>query len=316
MITSNYLANLNNSLEDLTKINEKVSQGRSYLKASEDPAAALKAFQVRQNLTRISLYQDNVSQAGDILTDVESAISELNSVLTSVSEQVIKGKSDTCSTEDRLIIAEVLRNYQAEVLDVANYKSANKYIFGGSDMTEAPFTVTGGTLNYHGIDVNTNGVFGEEKVFFDIGLGLATDASGNVVEGSAFNVANPGSGVFGTGIDANGIPNNIYNLLGEISDQFESNDLTNMDSYMEKLESVRDGVIIQYVNVGQKTNFLGFLSERLESNDFNAQTKQSNIENIDAAAGILDYNTQKVAYEAALAMGGKIIQYSLLDYMS
>ena len=317
MISNTYLSNLNSSLEELTNLNQKVSTGRSYLKASEDPAAALKAYQIRQNLSRISLYQNNVSEAGDILTDVESAIKELNSVVTSVSEQVIQGESDTCSADDRAIIAEVLKNYQAEIFDIANYKSSDKYVFGGSDMSEAPFTLASDILYYHGTDVDSNtGFTAEESIYYDIGLGLETDATGQVVEGTAFNISNPGSEVFGTGTDANGITNNIYNLVGEIATMFENNDLTNLSSYVDKLETISEDITIDYVNIGQKSNFLDFLTERLENNEYNAEEKQTTIEGIDEAEGILNYNTQETAYEAALAMGSKIIQYSLLDYMS
>lgn len=315
MITNNYMANLNTSLGELTKLNDKVSTGRSYLKASEDPANALKAFAVRQNLSRISLYQNNIAEAGDLMTDTEAAISETNSVITNVVEQVLQGKSDTYNEDDRNNIAQLLRNYQNEIFDIANSKSSNKYIFGGSEMNEPPFTLDGGILSYHGINVDSNAAMDKETIYFDIGLGLKTDISGQVTEGTAFNVANPGNEIFGMGTDVNGLSNNIYNLLGDIAQHFSDNDLDNIDTYVSKLEEVGEKVTIQYVDIGQKTNFLEFLTTRLGTNEYNAQAKQNRLEGIDEAKGILEYKTQEVAYNAALAMGSKIIQSSLLDYM-
>ncbi len=316
MINNTYLSNLNSGLTDLINLNQQVTTGRSYLKASDDPVAALKAYQVRQNLSRISLYQDNISSAQNIFSDVESAYAELNSVLTSTMEQVIKGESDTCSANDRSIIAEVLRQYQSEILDISNSKSSSKYVFGGADMYTVPFTVEDDTLCYHGIDVNSDSSsFAEEALYYDIGLGLETDTSGAVISGSAFDIANPGSEVLGTGTDTNGITNNIYNLIGDIAAQFESNDLTNISAYVDKLESIKEDVLIDYANIGQKTDFLDFLTERLENNRFNATKQQSSLEGVDEAEAILSFNTQQTAYNAALAMGSKLLQYSLLDYM-
>jgi len=317
MIANNYLGNLNNSLTDLTKLNEKVSSGRSYLKASEDPATALKAMQVRQNLSRISLYQNNINEAGDILADVESSVSELNSILADVQEKVIQGRSDTYNEDDRDTIASVLKNYQVEIFDIANTKSSDRYIFGGSDMSQAPFALEGGTLYYHGVDVDSNTGFTKEAMYYDIGLGLKTDAAtGEVMEGTAFNISAPGSEMFGTGTDSNGITNNLYNLLGEIAQMFEDDNLDNLDSYAEKLETVSDNVLIKYSGIGQKTDFIEFLTNRLETSEYNAQSKQSRLEGIDEAEGIVQYSMQEAAYNAALAMGSKIIQYSLLDYMT
>lgn len=315
MLTGNYMDNLNSSLSKLTKLNEKVSTGRRYMKASEDPATALKALAVRQNLSRISLYQDNISEAQDTLIDVESAVAEINSVITGVTEQILQGKSDTYSEIDRQTVATVLRNYQDEILNISNSKSADKYIFGGSDMDTMPFDLSNGVLYYHGIDVDSNTGFLEESIYYDIGLGLKTDASGKIIEGTAFNISNPGSQIFGTGTDINGIPNNLYNLIGDIAQLFEDNSLNNINSYTDKLEEVGEKITLQYVNIGQKANFLDFLANRLKTNEFNAQKKQNKLECIDQAEGILNYKTQEVAYNAALAMGSKIIQASLLDYL-
>lgn len=315
MISNNFLRNLNDSLSNLIGLNEKISAGRNYMKVSEDPATMLKAMKVRQNLTRISLYQDNVAEANDIMTEVESSIKQLNSILVEVQAQISQGRSDTASEENREAIAAILKNYQLEIFDIANTKAADKYIFGGADMGKKPFTLENGILYYHGVDVNESSEFSEGSVYYDIGLGLEIDASGEIIEGTAFNVSNPGSIMFGTGTDSNGITNNIYNILGDIAELFANNDMTNIDAYVEKLETIFDDVVVRYAEIGQKTDFLSFLNERLATSEYNAQVKQKRLEGIDEAEAAVLFSQQEAAYNAALAMGSKIIPYSLLDYM-
>ncbi len=316
MMNNTYMTNLNKSLQSANDCNEKVTSGRNYLKGSEDPSTAMKALKVRQNLSRISLYKNNVEEVNDTLADLETAVSEINSVVTSAIENITQTRSDSYSDTDQDITAELLRSYQAEILDIANSKSSDKYVFGGSDMKTMPFSLDDGVLSYHGTDVNSNTGFTDESVYFDIGLGLQTDASGNVLAGTALDISNPGSEIFGTGTDDDGIPNNIYNLLGDIADMFDNNDLSNLDGYMDKLESYSDDMIVEYADVGQKSNYMEFLSDRFDSYELNSKTKQKSLEVLDSAQGIIDYNTQQNAYEAALAMGTKLIQNSLLDYMS
>jgi len=317
MLTTDYMANLNSSLRELTRLSEQNATGRSYQKASEDPATALKAYKVRENLSRISLYKDNVTEASTLLTDVESAYKELNSLMTDIKEKISAGKSDTSSAEDRATLAAVLRTYQAEILDIANTQTSGKYVFSGSDMTVKPFTVGSGILYYHGIDVDSDTVFEGESLYYDVGMGLEIDeATGKVIAGTAFDVASCGNEVFGTGTDADGITNNLYNLIGKIADMFESNDLTDIEAYLTKLETMANNVLVKYTEIGVKTDFLDFLKTRLEDSEANYQKKQSLLETVDTADAAVAYSAQKTAYEAALAMGSKLIQYSLLDYLS
>jgi flagellar hook-associated protein 3 FlgL len=210
----------------------------------------------------------------------------------------------------------VLRNYQTEILSIANSKYSDKYIFGGSDSSSIPFKLESGVLTYHGVDVDSSSGFTDETVYYDIGLGLQTDVSGEVIEGTAFNISNPGSKIFGTGTDTDGITNNLYNLLGELADKFDANDMEDIDKYVTKLDSLVDKNMVNYVDVGQKTNFIEFLSSRFDTSEVNLTEKQKNIEGIDSAKAILEYKAQETAYNAALQMGSNIIQMTLLNYMT
>ena len=315
MVTGTYLTNLNKSMSSLADISNKVTCGRSYLKASENPSTAIKALQVRQNLSRISLYQNNVSEASDMLTDAETAVSEISSILTSALESITQGTSDSYSADDRDAIAVVLRNYQSEIFDISNTKVSDKYIFGGTDRSSMPFQIVGDTLEFQGVDVDSNASFPEETLYYDIGLGLKTDASGQVEEGTAMNVALSGSEIFGTGVDDNGVSENLYNLLGQIAQMFEDDNVADLGNCVEKLESRHEDVILQYVNIGQKQSFTEFLTERYTTYETNALEKQTKLEGIDEAEGAMNYQNQKYAYQAALSMGSEILQMSLLDYL-
>lgn len=318
MMSTKYLTNLNKTYTRMNDLNEKVVSGRKYLTGSEDPASALKAYQVRENLSKIELYKNNVSEVDGLFTDVEAAVSSINTILSDVKEQLVSAKSGSKNTEDFDVVAEVLRNYQSELLNIANSNYGGDYIFGGGRMNEMPFSLVGGVLHYHGIDVNSNNAadFPAEDMFYDIGLGLKTDASGNVLPGTALNISNPGSKIFGTGTDADGISNNLYNLLGQIADIFESGDISTISPYIEKLETRTSENLVNYANIGQKTNFIDFLSNRYGTDEINGLKKQQNLEGIDSAKGILEFNMANTAYQAALQMGTKLLQKSLLDYIS
>ena len=56
LVSDNYLKTLNRSLSDLTEIAEKVAAHRKFMRVSEDPAAAMRAFRLRSRLGKTRLF--------------------------------------------------------------------------------------------------------------------------------------------------------------------------------------------------------------------------------------------------------------------
>lgn len=315
MITKNYLSNLNTSLNTLNKLSKRVSTQREFSKASEDTARALKAFQVRRNLTRIDFYKENIEDAKSVFTNMESEISILNETLTEINVEVEKGINGTYSETNRKIIANVLKNMQSQILSVGNTRVNGKYLFGGSNVDNMPFEIDGaGNLLYNGLDVNS-AAFPKDEVFIDAGMGFDVDASGNVDANTALNISYPGIELLGYGIDSDGLPNNLYNLVGEVITKFENNDMTDINKYFAKLSSRQDDVIVQLATVGEKTAFADFMVSRLENNEYNSLEKQTKLEYVDLAQAVMEYNNQKLCYDSALMLGSYILQKSLMDYL-
>jgi Flagellin and related hook-associated proteins len=315
LMTRNYLNNLNKSLSDLNDLSQSMTDGRKYEYGYQDPSTAAQAFKVRQDLTRNSLYQDNITAVTGQMTEAETIVSQLNDQIGDALTQVQQGSTGTMSADNRKIIASTLRSIQNQILSLVNSKYSGKYMFGGSNVNDQPFTVdASGKLLYNGQSVDT-GTFTNDVRYVDVGLGLATDASGNVVPGTAYDTAISGNSLLGTGVDGSGISNNLYNLIGQIATAFENNDMTNISAYQTKLNAKKSDVMLQYVNIGDKGKFLEFLTSRFESQETNLKSKQKDLEGVDTAKAITDFKEQEMVYNAALQMGVKILQPSLLDYL-
>ncbi len=306
-ITRNYLNNLSSNTEQLYDSSTKVSSGKKYQSASDDPSDAIKAMKVRSTLSKIGAYQSNIKEAQGILSERESVFSELSDLVTSAKEKIVQGESGTYSAADRKTLSDTLKTYQGTILSLSNQMYTDKYVFGGSKDYTIPFTLdSSGNLLYQGQNVDT-GTFGAEVVNCDIGLG---------VEGSsAYNISSPGSQLLGTGVDSNGITNNLYNLLGDLASKFSSNDLTDVSKYSAKLDSLSDDLLVNYTGIGEQTSYLNIFNDRLTTSNKNSTEMQSSLENVDAAEASVDYSSQQTAYQATLQVGAKLITKTLLDYL-
>jgi flagellar hook-associated protein 3 FlgL len=68
--------------------------------------------------------------------------------------------------------------------------------------------------------------------------------------------------------------------------------------------------------IGAKTQYLEFMTSRYETQNFNLEERQTQVEGVDAAYTYIAFQSQKVAYSAALQMGQSVVQQSVFDYMS
>lgn len=315
MVQRSYLESLNLSMRDVNGASARIAAKRKYLKASENPTDAFKAMQVRKNLSKTEVYINNLSEAEALLSQYETAISNINEIVKEAQAQVSQGITGTGDETVKRTVAGTLRSFQASILAAANAKFAGDYIFGGDNVGDVPFTVSpGGELLYKGQSVDT-GVFGEETRYIDIGLGLSYGPDGEFDKSSALNIANSGIALLGAGQDPEGISNNLYTLLGEIADKIEHNDLEDIQSYADKLNQKADDIRLQYVSVGEKNNLISYFVERHEAEMIHAQNRQVDLEGIDYAKSIVEFEEMQLAYNACLQIGTKILLPSLLDFL-
>ncbi|MBE6822341.1 MAG: flagellar hook-associated protein 3 [Ruminococcaceae bacterium] len=191
MISKQYNTNLNSSLSDLNRAYQRGTDYRTFTKTSEDPFAASKAYRLRRESTENTTWQSLVEDTVDQFTTAESAMQSIykNVVKEAGSGDCLQAINGTINKSNRQTIAAKLRQLQKELVAPCNTKYGDKYIFGGSDMTEPPFTVESGTngtqLYYRGVNVNDGTLLNGETTNLNgalIQFGKSTDGTLNYSE--------------------------------------------------------------------------------------------------------------------------------------
>lgn len=340
MITTKYISSVNNLSSDLYKLNAQVSSGRSFSKASENTSAAIRAFQIRKDMSSTEGYNANIQHAQSTLINSESSISHIQELVQTAQIKILQGQNGTQSADERKIIATELRNIQEQLLQTLNASSSGSYYFGGSNTDIKPFEVVGGKLQYNLVALDQPNPFGtpvdnvnmikaleSDSRFIDIGLNVKFDLSGAIDKNTVFSYSIPGIKIVGSGTTdiglktSAGLPentsNNLYDLIGEIATNFESinYDGDKSGKLLGLLQKNSTSVIHTLTEVGAKTSYLDFMTNRLESKTLNDQERQMAIEGVDPMKTIIEFKSQEAAYNAALQMGTKLIQPSIFDFM-
>lgn len=165
----------------------------------------------------------------------------------------------------------------------------------------------------------------KETSYVDIGLGLKTDANGNVVDQSAFNSALPGINYIGYGTtteDGTSVPKNAYTLLTKMSDILQDSSLTGenlmnaIQPYMDSFSATQDTLTSGLAKLGTDSTFLTSTSNYISNVNLNLQKKDEDVEYVDMSDAISGYYMQSYFYQAALQVGTKLLQPTLFDFMT
>ena len=337
IITAKYTRSVNNLALELNRLNTQVASGRKFSRASENTSAAVKAFRLRNDMYKIDGYQENIAHAKAYLTNAESAVSHIEELMQTASEKILAAVNGTQSQSERKIIASEIRNLQAQLFQTLNSNSSGEYYFGGTNTDNRPFEIVDGKLQYNGYDLDLPLPAGtpaensalvsslrKDTQYVDIGLNVKFDEITGQIDGStAFGYSIAGINIVGSGtiaVDgiAGEVSDNLYNVLGLIADELESDNYSTgaTNALLGHFNNIKGRVIQTITEIGSKAAYLDFMSERLGNQHFNYQERQLTLEGVDPAAAIIEFKSQELAYNAALQMGTRIIQPSIFDFMS
>ena len=132
-------AGLNLNFAKLVRAQEMVSSGKRILRLSDDPIGASTALALRRQLGDVGRYLGSVSSARPMLELATSALNDASGLLADAKQLVVSGMNGTLNDSDRAAIATQLRGLKERLMELANSRSGDAYLFGGTTTNSAPF---------------------------------------------------------------------------------------------------------------------------------------------------------------------------------
>ncbi len=170
MLNDRTLFNLQNNMQQVALLQEKLSTGRRINRAADDPVDFPTDLGLRASIQRGRSFTRNVEGATTNLELTETTLSSTTGVMQQIRTLAVQGASDF-DFEARQAIAEQIRVLRDEVYDLANANYNGQYIFGGSQTREQSFVNRDGAIVYQGDDF-------ERQVSISEGQTLASNITG------------------------------------------------------------------------------------------------------------------------------------------
>ncbi len=293
LMANNVTSNLFKITEQLLDTQNMVSSGKRINKPSDDPVGTGQVLDYRKTISSINQYTRNIDQGEAQLNVTDSTLGEVENLIMRAKELALFQATATANQETREITAEEVKGIYDHVLQLANTKLGNNYIFAGYKIDTPPFSRSEDYVaSYQGDD-------GEIKIIAGENVNVKINMNGDeVFTGEAL---------------ADGV--NVFNILKELKVGLESNDTTAISDQIESLDKALDQVLTARTETGAKLNQLETTKNHWADFKLNFETMLSETEDADIIKVITDLLSQETAYQASLSSAAKIIQTSLLDFL-
>ena len=340
-ITGTYLYNANKNLEKYTSQHEKLETGRAYTKISQNVSTSKKALQARTEMYRNEQYQKNVDSAIEELSTAESSLTSVNDQLQNINSLVIKAVNGTNNDEtSRKIFSKTLDESKENILESLNTSHLDKYILGGTNNKEIPFTKDeNGNLMFNGVNVDNisekNGLLFDENGneipmsndnYIDIGLGLKMNGD-NFDKNSAFKISFSGVKWTGYGFGSityknseqeevtEEVSNNVYQIMSDMQDALDKNDMPRLSALNDHLKKQYDNVLTGIAEIGVKSKRLEDVKTQLDDKNAKITQMQKDFEWIEDTDEIVKLDEYNYSWLLTLKFGSSLLPQSLLDYI-
>lgn len=284
--TDRVMAQLALTQREMFKAQNAVATGKRISRPSDDPVGATRTMNMRGAMERGVQFARNAAIAAGELAATESALAQLAGVLARANELAIQGANATLGASDRVAIAQEVSTLIAEAINIGNRSYVGNYLFAGQLTRTPPYlpdnAATPTTVTYQG---DTGRIDRE------------------VSEGSRVSVNITGNRM---------LP---FAALITFRDNLMANDITQLGLDPAAMTAELDKAIQLRAEVGANTQRTEVAQMHLDENEAQLRIAMASIEEIDLSQAIVDLQMKETAYESALAIAGRMLNLSILDFL-
>lgn len=132
MMTTNMMHNINRNKKNMSVRGDQYATGQKIQRPQEDPIVAVRSLKYTTNLSELNqYYEKNVPDAKSWMDITESALDNINTMITKIHTYCDQGASDTLTVSDRDAIVETLKEYRQQIYQLGNSDYAGRYVFTG-----------------------------------------------------------------------------------------------------------------------------------------------------------------------------------------
>lgn len=306
--TQAIIARLLDSQSKLAEAQDRASSGIKVGRMSDDPTAASTIVRDSGALRGIAQYTRNAQGVTTSLNAEDSAVQQLNDLLTRAKEIGVEANTSTASPTARSAAAAEVQQLLSQAVSVANTKVGNDYLFGGTNSDgRPPFDAAATTF------VPSDTAAGGTSVpRYPTGVrSIDVGAGGQTLDG-----AHDGTSVF-LGY-TNGAPDGtrgVLPALRQLAQALSGADTTQIAPAMSTLDDAFDQVQVRVGELGARQNQTDAVTTGLTALQTTLTQQKSGLSEVNMEQAITEMLARQTAYQSAMLASSKVMGLSLTEYL-
>ena len=297
MMTNSILKSINASKSRMNNIQKQLSSGKKIFESSDDPFAFAKSARFKSIMEKNDQYLRSVNMSLGFVESTQIHLEDINNILQDAKEKATQAADESLNEENRLAVAKEISGLLIQLKSVANGNFDGDYLFNGNNVNEAPYDLEmnpDDSEDVLGINfMPTSSDVEEITKKFGEHLDIQINISGGDIEKI----------------------NDVFNSLLSLKSALEANDTTAISEQIDVLDNNSTEILKLSTKIGDIHNRITLTEQQLTLTNMNLASYVSSLEDVDMAEAVLKYNSEEIAYKAALQSTGNIMTTSLLDYI-
>ena len=279
MLAENIKLNIMRQTKQILQTERRLVTGKKINKPSDDPAGMNRVLDYRKSIDKIEQYDLNIKEA-------KTRIEYSETIFESISDLIKEAKNIASNTsEDRgNTLADNIATIREQILQHANSKLGDNYIFGGFQTATSPFQSDG----------TYNGDTGEKSYLIADNIQVSLTADG--------------SDIFQSAAD-------IFTVLDDLENGLLADDSVAIRAQVQPLADIESHLEEVRSENSAKFKRLDVTQNHWNSFKISVQDMLRNTEEADVTAEALNMKVQQTSYEIALATSASIIQPNLMQFL-
>lgn len=292
MMNTAFLQDLQRNLRNLDTMQRRINSGKTISRPSDDPVRLQQILKLETALDQNAQYIRNIDDAHAWLASTDAALNQAGGLIVQVRGLAVQGANGTNDEGAMNALADEVRQIAEQLVGVANATHAGRYLFAGNNTTEKPFE------DIDWMSATYSGFVGNNKAMaYEIGPGVTMVV--NTTAEKAF-------GAGGT---------EAIQLLVDLENALRNDDKDAINQVLGKLDQVESQFLTARSEVGARMNRLEATKARYTEDMITYTALKSQAEDVDVAETIMYLKMQEAVYHASLAVGARLMQPTLVDFL-